>query len=445
MLRRVLIANRGEIALRILRACRELGLEAVAAHSVVDENQLHLRHADDTVCIGRTSYLDIPAMLAAAKSRGCDAVHPGYGMLAESAQFAQAVEAAELTFVGPRSETIEAMADKVNARQLALDAGLEILPGSGALRSVDAASRAAESLGYPILLKALSGGGGRGMRIVESDDELRSAFESASTEAEASFGDGSLYLEKYLTASRHIEVQVLGDGHGGALHLGTRECSIQRRHQKIIEEAPACGIDDSLVQAVLDRCIALTAGINYRGAGTLEFLYQDGKFFFIEMNARIQVEHPVTEMITGRDLVKAQLELAMEERLPFAQGDIECTGHAIECRINAEEHVSGREEVRPSPGLVYDIVVPGGAGVRVDSALYNGYVIPHEYDSLVAKLVTWGSMRHEAVVRMRRALDEFEIKGIATNIPLLKRIVADERFGQGVMDTHFLDDLGGTP
>ncbi|HKI74943.1 MAG TPA: acetyl-CoA carboxylase biotin carboxylase subunit [Pseudomonadales bacterium] len=442
MVSRVLIANRGEIALRILRACRESGIETVAAHSRVDDRQLHLRYANETVCIGDTSYLDSRQLIAAALSRRCDAVHPGYGMLSENAEFAAEVESAGLRFIGPASETIARMADKQSARELAASHGLNLVPGpaQGLLETADEAARVADQIGYPVILKAVHGGGGRGMRVVRDAAAMSSAFDEARLESEAGFSHGELYLEKYLQAPRHIEVQVLGDGQGNAVHLGSRECSIQRRHQKLLEEAPARRIDKAALDDLTTRCAGFAAAIGYRGAGTFEFLYQSGEFYFIEMNTRIQVEHPVTEMITGIDLVKAQLQVAIKERLPVVQSDVSPRGHAIECRINAEAVDPQTGAVTPSPGMAYDIILPGGPGIRVDTHLYTGYLVPHHYDSLIAKLIAWGRDREECIDRMVGALEEFEVNGVDTNANLMRQVVSSERFRQGEVDTHFLDN-----
>lgn len=442
MVSRVLIANRAEIALRILRACQELGIETVAAHSRVDERQLHLKYATDTVCIGEVSYLDSTQLIAAALSRHCDAVHPGYGLLSESASFARQVEAAGLVFIGPEPDVIARMGDKQSARASAESHGFTLVPGpiEGTLESARAAAAVAGSVGYPVLLKAVYGGGGRGMRLVSNATELEQAFDEARRESEAGFAQGALYLEKYLAAPRHIEVQVLGDGKGGAIHLGTRECSIQRRHQKVVEEAPAHGIEATRLAELAEQCASFASALRYRSAGTFEFLYQDGTFYFIEMNTRIQVEHPVTEMVTGVDLVKSQLEIAAGGALP-AQADIRIDGHAIECRVNAESFDETAGLLRPSPGLAYDVRFPGGPGIRVDSHLYTGYQVPHHYDSLIGKIIGWGRTREESRRRMLGALAECEVKGVETNIELLQRVVASERFAGGEVDTHLLEAL----
>lgn len=441
MISRVLIANRGEIALRIVRACAELGLETVAAHSSADADSLHLNHADETVCISKVDYLDARSIIAAALSRHCDAIHPGYGMLSENADFARQVESAGLTLVGPSAEVIAVMGDKQLARQRVAGHGLPIVPGPGhgVLDDVDHARRVAAQVGYPVMLKAVYGGGGRGMRVVAAEAGMQQAFVEAQAESRAGFGRAELYLEKYLTAPRHIEVQVLGDGKGNAIHLGTRDCSIQRRHQKLVEEGPAPGVEASLLDDLAGRCRTVAAELTYRSAGTFEFLFHEGAFYFIEMNTRIQVEHPVTEMITGVDLVKAQLEVAMTGELPMVQAAVQCAGHAIECRINAESVEPDTGCVTPSPGLVHDYVAPGGPGIRVDSHLFNGYRVPHHYDSLVAKLVAWGRTRDEALHRAKRALSEITVRGIHTNVELMRRILDHPGFQDVKLGTNFLE------
>ena len=429
MFKRVLIANRGEIALRVQRACAELGIETVAAYSRTDASLLHLRYADDAVCVGETSYLDVGNMVMAALSRGCDAVHPGYGFLSENASFAAAVEEAGLAFIGPKAEHVELMGDKVNARAAAAELGLTATPGSELLEDADAAARA-DAIGYPVMLKAAAGGGGRGMRIVQSADALAPALAQARQEAKAFFGNDGMYLERYYAAPRHVEVQVLGDGAGTGVHYLTRDCSVQRRHQKLIEEAPAPAIETAALDALGAQCADAVAALGYRGAGTFEFLYADDTFFFMEMNTRLQVEHPVTEMITGIDLVGAQLRIAAGEWSPQS---FESRGHAIECRINAED-----EAFRPSPGRVTELILPGGAGVRVDTHLYVGYEVPHHYDSLVAKLVAHGADRTEAIARMLRALRELRIGGIETNRKQHIEMLSDAAFRAGGVNTGFL-------
>ena len=429
MFKRVFIANRGEIALRVQRACAELGVETVAAHSRVDESLLHLRYASDTVCVGDTSYLNINNMIMAAVARGCDAVHPGYGFLSENASFAAAVEEAGLTFIGPRAEHIELMGDKVNARASAAKLGLVVTPGTVAVAD-DGALAQAREIGFPVILKASAGGGGRGMRVVRAEAELDVALAQAREEAGSFFGSDSIYLERYFENSRHVEVQVLGDGEGQGRHYLTRDCSVQRRHQKLIEEAPAPAIARSALDALGARCAAAVAALGYRGAGTFEFLYADGEFWFMEMNTRLQVEHPVTEMITGVDLVAAQLRVAAGD---LSLPEVSATGHAIECRINAED-----DDYHPSPGRITQLVLPGGPGVRVDTHLYEGYEVPHHYDSLVAKVICHGQNRAEAIARMLRSLGEMRVGGIATNRERHMDMLRDSGFQAGGVDTGFL-------
>ena len=429
MFKRVFIANRGEIALRVQRACAELGVETVAAHSRVDESLLHLRYASDTVCVGDTSYLNVNNMIMAAVARGCDAVHPGYGFLSENASFAAAVEEAGLTFIGPRAEHIELMGDKVNARASAAKLGLVVTPGTVAVAD-DGALAQAREIGFPVILKASAGGGGRGMRVVRAEAELDVALAQAREEARSFFGSDSIYLERYFENSRHVEVQVLGDGEGQGRHYLTRDCSVQRRHQKLIEEAPAPAIARSALDALGARCAAAVAALGYRGAGTFEFLYADGEFWFMEMNTRLQVEHPVTEMITGVDLVAAQLRVAAGD---LSLPEVSATGHAIECRINAED-----DDYHPSPGRITQLVLPGGPGVRVDTHLYEGYEVPHHYDSLVAKVICHGQNRAEAIARMLRSLGEMRVGGIATNRERHMDMLRDSGFQAGGVDTGFL-------
>jgi acetyl-CoA carboxylase biotin carboxylase subunit len=434
-MKRLLIANRGEIALRILRACRECRIETVAAYTRADRDLLHLRYADDAVCIAEHSYLERQQLVSAAVSRGCDAVHPGYGFLAEDSQFASDVESAGLTFVGPAPEHITLMGDKSNARKVMKKAGVPVLPGSkGPLLDSTDASRVAAEIGYPVMLKASHGGGGRGIVIASDESELSVALASVQATASALFGSDEIYLEKYLADSRHIEIQVFGDGKGGVIHLGARECSIQRRHQKLLEEAPPPGISKSLLDDLANKCCAALGSIGYRNAGTLEFLYQDGACYFIEMNTRIQVEHPITECITGIDLVRLQLETADTGSMSVRQEDIVQRGHAIECRINAED-----ELYMPSPGKVEEYRPPGGPGIRVDSHLYEGYLVPHQYDSMIAKVVAWGADRDQAIERMSGALDECRIKNVTTNISLHQQVLASDAFRRGEYNTHFLD------
>lgn len=438
---KLVIANRGEIALRILRACRELGIKTVAVHSSADRELKHVRLADESVCIGppasADSYLNIPAVISAAEVTDAVAIHPGYGFLAENADFAERVEQSGFIFVGPRPETIRLMGDKVSAIAEMKKAGVPCVPGSGGPIGEDAqaALRIARDLGYPVIVKASGGGGGRGMRVVHSEAALLNAISLTRTEAAAAFGDDTLYLEKYLENPRHIEVQVLADGQGNAIYLGERDCSMQRRHQKIIEEAPAPGLDEKTRRDIGERCAKACREIGYRGAGTFEFLYEDGNFYFIEMNTRLQVEHTVTELITGIDLVRAQLEIASGEPLSLRQKDVEIRGHAVECRINAEDP----ETFLPSPGKVSVFHPPGGPGIRLDSHLYTGYTVPSQYDSLIGKLIAYGQDRDTALARMRTALSEFVIDGIKTNIPLHERLCRDSAFLAGGTNIHYLE------
>lgn len=425
-IQRVLIANRGEIALRVLRACRELGIEVVAAFTKADRELRHLDLADDAVCIGETSYLDPAAMVAAASSRGCDAIHPGYGLLSENPAFAQMVRDAGLVFIGPSAETMTLMGDKRAARDKVESLGLEVIPGIAAAGSDVEAW--ANDAGFPMLVKAAHGGGGRGMRLVTRVESLASAIEAARSESAASFGSDEVYLERYLDRSRHVEVQVFGDGRGHAVHFGTRDCSVQRSYQKLIEEAPAPAIASEALDALAARCVEVAAALSYSGAGTFEFLYADDRFFFIEMNTRLQVEHPVTEMVTGHDLVQLQLRVAAGGALP-RQEEILFTGHAIECRVNAESTTEGGE-TRPSPGRITELVLPGGPGVRVDSHLYAGYTVPHQYDSLIAKIVAFGRDRAAARAVMERALVETVIRGVETNRERLIAVVRSREFAE---------------
>lgn len=441
MFEKVLIANRGEIALRILRACKQVGIRTVAVYSKADRDLKHVLLADEAVCIGpapaASSYLNIPAIISAAEVTDAEAIHPGYGFLAENADFAERVEQSGFVFIGPRSDTIRTMGDKVSAKQAMRAAGVPTVPGSeGALpEEFEAARTIAREVGYPVLLKAAAGGGGRGMRVVHGEGNLAGAMTLVRAEAEAAFGDGTVYLEKYLSSPRHIEVQVLGDGNGGAIHLGERDCSMQRRHQKVVEEAPAPGINETQRRGIGELCVKACKELRYRGAGTFEFLYQGGEFYFIEMNTRVQVEHPVTEMITGIDIVCEQLRVAATGTLTYDQKDITFTGHAIETRINAEDP----NTFTPSPGRLTEWHAPGGPGVRVDSHLYAGYTVPPYYDSLICKLVAWGNDRATALARMRVALDEIVIEGIHTNVPLHQRIMRNRSFADGGTDIHFLE------
>lgn len=445
MLEKVVIANRGEIALRILRACKELGIRTVAVHSKVDSNLMHVRLADESVCIGPNpspqSYLNIPALISAAEITAASAIHPGYGFLAENADFAEQVESSGFAFVGPSPDVIRLMGDKVSAIKAMQAAGVPTVPGSnGPLTADNARSlKIAAEIGYPVIIKAAAGGGGRGMRVVNNPDELVAGIDITRSEAMAAFGDATVYLEKFLQNPRHVEVQVLADGQGNAVHLGDRDCSLQRRHQKVIEEAPAPGIPDNVRAGVFESCVKACVDIGYRGAGTFEFLYEDESFYFIEMNTRVQVEHPVTEMVTGIDIVKEQLSIAAGNKLSFTQDDVKISGHAIECRINAENP----DNFMPSPGKVEHFHAPGGFGVRVDSHLYTGYSVPPNYDSLIAKVITYGEDRAHAMRRMQIALDELVVLGINTNTPLHQRLVRDEGFMKGGVNIHYLEKLLG--
>ena len=441
MLDKVLIANRGEIALRILRACKELDIKTVAIHSKVDANLKHVKLADEAICVGPNpssqSYLNVPAIISAMEITNASGVHPGYGFLAENADFAERVERSGFVFIGPTADVIRVMGDKVAAIQAMQRAGVPTVPGSdGALNSDPKALKAAaERIGFPVIIKAAAGGGGRGMRVVESADALVNAVSVTQSEALAAFGDGTVYMEKFLQNPRHVEVQVLSDGQGHAVHLGDRDCSLQRRHQKVLEEAPAPGIPDAARQRVYESCVNACIQIGYRGAGTFEFLYQDNEFYFIEMNTRIQVEHPVSEMITGIDIVKEQLLIASGNPLSITQQDIVFRGHAFECRINAEDPVT----FLPQPGTIRAYHAPGGNGVRVDSHIYNGYVVPPHYDSLIGKIITYGSDRASALSRMANALDEMLIDGIKTNIDLHANLVRDPAFQEGGVNIHYLE------
>ncbi len=441
MLEKVLIANRGEIALRILRACKELGIKTVAVHSTVDRNLKHVLLADETICIGPApspqSYLNIPALIAAAEVTNAQAIHPGYGFLAERADFAQQVEESGLVFIGPRPESIRLMGDKVSAIEAMKKAGVPCVPGSdGAVGDDAEVNKAiAKRIGYPIIVQAAGGGGGRGMRVVRSEAELVESIAMTKTEAGAAFGNDMVYMEKFLENPRHIEIQVLADGQGKAIHLGERDCSMQRRHQKVVEEAPAPGITQELRDFIGGRCVQACIDLNYRGAGTFEFLFENGEFYFIEMNTRIQVEHPVTEMITGVDLIKEQLRIASGMPLSIKQSDIVIRGHAVECRINAED----AKTFIPSPGTITRFHPPGGNGVRWDSHIYADYTVPPNYDSMVGKLITYGENRDIAIARMRNALSELLVGGIKTNIELHKLIMTDENFNKGGTNIHYLE------
>jgi len=439
---KILIANRGEIALRVHRACREMGIATVAVHSTADADAMHVRLADESVCIGpppsRESYLNVPAILTAAAITGADAIHPGVGFLSENARFAEMVEEHGITFIGPSPEHMRVMGDKVTAKQTVAGLGLPVVTGSdGAVGGVDDALAVAERIGYPVLIKASAGGGGKGMKVARSPDQLAEALQLAQGEARANFGDDSVYIERYLEKPRHIEIQLFGDSHGNAVHLGERDCSIQRRHQKLVEEGPSPALDPKARAAIGELAAETIRKLGYRGAGTMEFLYEDRQFFFMEMNTRLQVEHPVTELITGIDLVREQILVAAGEKLSFKQSDIRITGHAIECRINAENS----ETFLPSPGLVRSFHAPGGPNVRVDSGIYAGYRIPPYYDSLIAKLIVYGRDRAECILRLRRALDEFVVDGVDTTLPLHHRILAEPAFVEGRYDIHWLENM----
>ncbi|MEC7189053.1 MAG: acetyl-CoA carboxylase biotin carboxylase subunit [Pseudohongiellaceae bacterium] len=441
MLDKVLIANRGEIALRVLRACKELGIRTVAVHSTADRDLMHVRLSDESVCIGppsaSESYLNVPAIIAAMELTDANGVHPGYGFLSENADFAEQVENSGFIFIGPTAETIRMMGDKVSAIDVMRDAGVPTVPGSnGPLDdNHDRTLALAKEIGYPVIIKAAAGGGGRGMRVVHNEAALLKAIHVTQTEAKSFFGDGTVYLEKFLENPRHVEIQVIGDGKGEAICLGDRDCSLQRRHQKVIEEAPAPGIPDEVRAAITKTCIQACKNMRYRGAGTLEFLYEDERFYFIEMNTRVQVEHPVTEMVTGIDIVKEQLRVASGLPLSVKQEDITIKGHSFECRINAEDPTS----FLPSPGKVKLFHAPGGPGVRVDSHLYSGYSVPPFYDSLVAKLISYADSREQALVRMQIALDELLIDGIRSNTPLHRDLVRDSEFQKGGVNIHYLE------
>ncbi len=439
MFEKVLIANRGEIALRIHRACREMGIRTVAVHSTADANAMHVRLADESVCIGpppaRDSYLNVAAILSAAAITGADAIHPGLGFLSENADFAQIVAEHGLVFIGPSPEHIRMMGDKVVAKQAATELGIPVVPGSAAVTDIAAARGAAQKVGYPILIKAAGGGGGRGMRVAPDDKTLEAMFPIAQAEAQTFFGNGALYLERFLAKPRHIEVQILGDGQGSVVHLGERDCSMQRMHQKLVEESPSPGINQEERQRICRIAATAVQKLGYKSAGTLEFLYQDGEFFFIEMNTRLQVEHPISEVVSGIDIVREQIRVASGAKLGYRQEDISLQGHAIECRINAENPKS----FAPSPGDILRYHAPGGPGVRVDSALYQGYTVPPQYDSLVAKLIIHGTSRNECLMRLRRALEEFVITGIETTIPLHQRLVTSPDFINGAYDIGWFE------
>ncbi len=444
-IKKVLIANRGEIALRILRACKELDIQTVAVYSTADKDLKHVRLADEAVCIGPNpsinSYLNIPAIISAAELTHSDAIHPGYGFLSENADFADQVEQSGFIFIGPRSENIKVMGDKVAAIEAMQNSGVPCVPGSnGALdNNAKRSLKIAKEIGLPIIIKASGGGGGRGMRVVESEKDLASSIELTKTEALSFFGNDEVYMEKFLTTPRHVEVQVLADQHGNAIHLGERDCSMQRRHQKVVEEAPAPGISEQLRNKIGSICAEACKQINYRGAGTFEFLFDNDEFYFIEMNTRVQVEHPVTEMITGVDIVREQILIAGGDKLSLTQDQVQIKGHAVECRINAEDPVT----FMPSPGKITQYHAAGGLGVRIDSHVYNGYNVPPYYDSMIGKVITFGGNRTNAIIKMQNALDEMVIDGIKTNIPLQRKIMADKTFKKGGMNIHYLEKMLG--
>ena len=442
MISKILIANRGEIALRVIRACREMGIQSVAVHSTADEDAMHVHLADESVCIGppsaAQSYLSIPAIIAACEITGADAVHPGYGFLSENAKFADILDAHNICFIGPKADHIRLMGDKIAAKAKAIELGIPVVPGSdGEVKTSDDALDLARDMGFPVLVKAASGGGGRGMKIAHSQDELAEAFTTARSEAKAAFGDDAVYIEKYLEKPRHIEIQVACDSHGNAVHLGERDCSLQRRHQKVLEEAPSMVLDSAARAAIGKIVTDAMEGMQYLGVGTVEFLYEDGEFYFIEMNTRLQVEHPVTEMITGVDLVREQIRIANGERLSFSQDDLTLSGHAIECRINAENPRS----FMPSPGVIQTYHPPGGLGVRMDSAVYAGYAIPPFYDSLIGKLIVHGTDRKDCLMRLYRALYECAIDGVETTLPLFDDLLENEDFQNADYDIHWLENF----
>lgn len=446
MFDKVLIANRGEIALRIQRACKELGISTVAVHSTADADAMHVRLADESVCIGppqaTDSYLNIPRLLAACEITGADAIHPGYGFLSENARFAEILEEHNITFIGPTSDHIRVMGDKIEAKETAKRLGIPVVPGSdGEVKSEAEALKVAKEMGFPVLVKAAAGGGGRGMKVAETEADLGNALATARNEAKTAFGNDAVYIEKFLKKPRHIEIQVFGDGNGNAVHLGERDCSLQRRHQKVWEEAPSPALNAEARQRIGEVCAKAMRGLKYRGAGTVEFLFEDGEFYFIEMNTRLQVEHPVTEAITGIDLVLEQIRIASGAPLSFTQADISFSGHAIECRINAEN----AQTFRPSPGKISYWHPPGGLGVRVDSGVYQGYSIPPYYDSLIGKLIVHGKTRNECLMRLKRALSEFVIDGIDTTIPLFIELIRQPDVANGVYDIHWLEKFLGKP
>ncbi len=442
MFQKILIANRGEIALRIMRACRELGIQSVAIHSFADVESLHVKYADESVCVGKTSsadsYLKIPNIIAAAEITGADAIHPGYGFLAENAAFAEICVDNGFTWIGPDAEVIRRMGDKATARTMAVEAGVPVVPGTGLVPGVEDAVMAAEQFGYPVIIKATAGGGGKGMRVARNEEELRKNFVAARTEAGAAFGNDAVYIEKYLVRPRHVEIQLMGDHHGTVLHFGERDCSIQRRHQKLIEESPSPAVTPKIREAMGTAAVRLAERVGYTSAGTIEFLLdEDGSFYFMEMNTRIQVEHPVTEVVTGYDLVKWMIRVAAGEKFTFGQNDIKVTWHAIECRINAE---NPERDFMPCPGRVFYYHAPGGPGVRVDTHIYSDYSVPPHYDSLLAKIIAYGEDREEAVARMRRALAECVFEGLPTSTPFHQEVLQNPVFLAGMATTRFLEE-----
>ena len=442
MFKKILVANRGEIALRIQRACRELGIKAVMVYSEADREAKYVKLAEEAVCIGpaasNLSYLNMPAIISAAEVTDAEAIHPGYGFLSENADFAERVEKSGFQFIGPAPESIRIMGDKVSAKQAMIKAGVPCVPGSEGELPDDSVvvRRIAKSIGYPVIIKAAGGGGGRGMRVVHTEAALINAVQMTKAEAGAAFGNPSVYMEKYLQNPRHIEIQILADKHKNAVYLGERDCSMQRRHQKVIEEAPAPGIPGKLIDKIGERCVAACKKIGYRGAGTFEFLYENGEFYFIEMNTRVQVEHPVTEWVTGIDIVKTQIMVAAGEKLPFTQRQIEIRGHAIECRVNAEDPF----KFTPSPGRITTWHAPGGPGIRVDSHIYNNYFVPPNYDSMIGKIIAHGDTRAQAIARMQTALSETVLEGISTNIPLHREVLRDSKFVAGGTNIHYLEE-----
>jgi len=442
MFKKILIANRGEIALRIMRACRELGVQSVAIHSQADSDSLHVKYADESVCVGKNSsaesYLKIPNIIAAAEITGAEAIHPGYGFLAENAEFAQICEDNDFTWIGPSAEVISRMGDKATARSMAVDAEVPVVPGTGLVDSVEDAVLASEQFGFPVIIKATAGGGGKGMRVAWDEKELRSNYVAARNEAGAAFANDAVYIEKYLVNPRHVEIQLMGDHHGNVFHFGERDCSVQRRHQKLIEEAPSPAVDEDLRQRMGEAAVRLARRVGYRSAGTVEFLLdEDGSFYFMEMNTRIQVEHPVSELVTGVDLMKWMIRVAADEPFDFTQEDVKVTGHAIECRINAE---NPERDFMPCPGRVFYYHAPGGPGVRVDTHVYSDYMVPPYYDSLLAKVITHGKDREEAVARMRRALNECVFEGLPTSTPFHLEVLENPVFLAGKATTRFLEE-----